>query len=74
MRIMVRHAESDFDVLKISNAMESVGAVVFAITNDGTSTYQGALAPHNRFQVWAKITSDDMCDVVDAAVEKEYES
>lgn len=71
MRIMVRLAEDDFEALRTANAMESAGACVFAITPNGTATYQGALAPHDRFRVWCKVTNDSVIDSVDVAISKE---
>lgn len=71
---MVRSAEDDFDALRMMNAMESAGATVFALTPNGTATHDGALAPHQQFQVWAKVESDDKIAAVDVAIEKEFES
>jgi hypothetical protein len=70
-RIMFRSAEDDYCAMITANAMESAGAGVFAITPHGTSTHDGALAPHQRFQVWAKVESDDKIAAVDAAIERE---
>lgn len=71
MRMMVRSAEDDFAALTMMNAMESEGATVFAITPDGLGQYDGALAPHQRFKVWAKVEKDADINAVDEAIERE---
>ena len=70
---MLRYAEDDVAALDIMNAMEAVGVTVIGVTNAGTATYTGALLPHQRFIVWGKVTHDDQCDQVDAALEKAEE-
>ena len=66
---MVRSAEDDFNALRMIDAMEAAGAIVVALTANGTATYDGALAPHNRFQVWARVQNDDHIDRIDEAIE-----
>lgn len=76
MKIVVRHACSEFDALTIADAMESVGVLVFSITYDGTHKLVGAIDPCSRFTVWAKYDSDHriiaMDDVIDAARDKNH--
>jgi 2'-5' RNA ligase len=71
MRIMVRHARDDFDAMHVANGMEAAGAEVFSITVDGSDTFPNAMAPHATYTVWAKIESEEMCDAVDEAIDKE---
>jgi len=71
MRIMVRNAEDDFRAMNMANAMEGVGATVFAITYMGERTFDGALMPHPYFSVWAKVDRDEQIAAVDIAIEKE---
>jgi hypothetical protein len=71
MRIMMRGAEDDFIAMQTANGMEAAGATVFSITPNGQRTYPGALAPHTRFIVWAKVGNDEMIDMVDRAIGKE---
>lgn len=71
MRIMVRHANSDFDAMITANGMEEAGASVFSITHDGMYRPFGAMAPSSRFVVWAKVNSDADIDAVDDAIRRE---
>ena len=71
MPFMVRKAEDDLAALLMINAMESAGARVVAITPNGAATYPGAMALHQRFQVWARVSDDDHIDRVDKAIDGE---
>ncbi len=68
MPFMFRSGEDDFDTLKTIDAMEHAGAVVVAITSAGTATFVGALASHQRFQIWARIENDAHIERVDDAI------
>lgn len=69
--IMFRNAEDEHVALGIANGMESAGATVIAITPDGEATHPGALAPHMRLVVWARITDGSQIDHVDEAIARE---
>jgi len=56
--ILRRNAEDDVEALRVANTMEDYGALVIAITPDGEATYPGAMAPHCRLVVWARIEDD----------------
>lgn len=71
-KIMVRHADNDFEALRIAQGMENAGAAVFSIAHDGMHQPYGAMAPSSRFVVWAKVPSDLLIDAVDAAIKKEF--
>lgn len=63
--IMIRHASDDFVALRVANAVESVGASVFSITDSGG-------APHERipgrFVLWIRYRDDNQMREVDAAI------
>jgi len=71
MQIMMRSAEDDFVAMRTANGMEKAGAVVFSITSNGERSHFGAMAPHTRFIVWAKVANDEMIDVVDESISRE---
>lgn len=70
MPIIMRLANDHFIALQIANGMEEAGANVFNVTSNGQATYDGALAPHTRYVVWAKVKNDKMADLVDEAIDK----
>lgn len=72
-RIMVRHANNDFEAMLTAQGMENAGADVFSITHAGMHQPLGALAPSSKFVVWAKVPSADMFDAIDAEIEKEFD-
>ena len=72
--IMVRNADDDFKALLTADAMEATGATVFSITYMGERTYDGALAPHPYFSVWARVKSDEHIVLVDTVIDATLEA
>lgn len=72
-KIMVRHANNDFEAMRTAQGMENAGANVFSITHAGMHQPFGAMAPSSKFVVWAKVPSLDMFDAIDAEIEKELD-
>ena len=70
MQIIMRNAETDFEAMKIADAMLSCGADVFSVTFDGQRTHHGAMAPHSRFIVWAKVENREHITRIDEAIDK----
>lgn len=66
MKIMLRHAQDDFDALMTANAMVCAEADVFSITDGGADVAY----PCGRFVVWAKVRDDAHCGEVDAEIAK----
>lgn len=73
-KIMQRWAEDDFKAMLIAQGMENAGADVFSISFRGSDTYEGASLPHSQYIVWAKVTNDEMIDVVDQEIDKQLDS
>jgi hypothetical protein len=72
-KIMVRHANNDFEAMLTAQGMEEAGADVFSITHDGMHQPFGAMIPSSKFVVWAKVASDELFDEVDKAIAREFE-
>ena len=70
-KIMMRHANNDIEAMLTAQGMESAGADVFSITNDGMHQPYGARVPSSRFVVWAKVASAEMIAAVDEAISLE---
>lgn len=71
--LMKRNAEDDFYALLMCDAMERAGATVVAITPNGTDKYSGAIDPHVRFIVWARVRDDAHIKAVDREIDSEFE-
>lgn len=71
--IMQRHANNDFDALIIADAMESVGANVFSITNNGMRKNALTSTEYSTFIVWAKTQGEDMIKLADEAIDRAFE-
>lgn len=71
-KIMVRHANNDFEAMLTAQGMESAGADVFSITHNGMHQPFGAMAPSSKFVVWAKVASDEMMGAVDESIAREF--
>jgi len=66
--IMVRNADDDFKALLMADAMEAAGGTVICVTYMGERTYDGALAPHPYFSVWARVTSEKHIEIIDNVI------
>lgn len=73
MRILLRHAENDFEALLIANAMEKAGAKIFNITSNGERKSLFAAEPHTRFIVWAKCDERFSTSEMDRIIEEHYD-
>ncbi len=68
---MLRSGEDDFETLKTIDVMEAEGAVIVAITPNGMAQHVGAMVPHQRFQIWARVADSAHIKRIDAAISKD---
>ncbi len=67
-----RTAEDQWDVPLVAEAIESCGGEVVAINSIDQATHEGALKPHWRYEIWARVEPDTF-DEIDEAIEKALE-
>lgn len=69
MPFMVREAEDSLVAMLTANGMEAAGANVISITYNGQHQHYGAMAPHSRFIVFAKVRDEAHIRKIDRAIE-----
>jgi hypothetical protein len=74
MKIIVRHANNDFDALRVAQGMENAGASVFSVAHNGMYQPDGALIPSARFVVFGKYEGDEetRCNEIDKSISREF--
>lgn len=73
MRIILRHANTDFDALTIAQGMENAGACVISVSQNGMTQPEDGMAPTVKFIVWAKYEDPLTTGEIDDAINREFE-